>query len=307
MLRYQLAAIMLKGFSLTPETRRLYRAIGNRMRGHQNRFSDSYISKMRKTLTQWREYRDGAKTDPWSVLELGTGWMHFGGLFLAAFEDTESIFFDVWDNRQLPGLRASFESVRNWAVNAPDLSEPERTRALSFLTAILEARDFETLYVAARARYVVSSTGSLEVVPDGSHDLVFSIDVLEHIQLCDIDAALRGQFRVLKPGGIAIHQIGVDDHLEHYDPSVSRKQYLKYGELEWSLRFENSVQYFNRISCDSFQHRFAAAGFEIISFETENSPEELDGLHIARQCEDQSLKSLCATRAYVVARKPVLF
>lgn len=47
-------------------------------------------------------------------------------------------------------------------------------------------------------------------LPDDSLDVVFSCSVLEHVS--DLDAVLREQRRVLKPGGSCFHQVDFRDH-----------------------------------------------------------------------------------------------
>ena len=45
-------------------------------------------------------------------------------------------------------------------------------------------------------------------------------------------------YRSLKPGGYSIHQIGIDDHLTHFDSSQSPKKYISYSDNVWKLLFE---------------------------------------------------------------------
>jgi len=67
--------------------------------------------------------------------------------------------------------------------------------------------------------------------------------------------------RILKPGGYMIHQIGIDDHLQHYDPAESPKNYLRFSDRAWKLLFENDVQYFNRLQACDWIDRIGSAGF----------------------------------------------
>ena len=45
------------------------------------------------------------------ILELGTGWLHWEALTLRLFYDIEAVLFDVWDNRQLGGLKNYLATV----------------------------------------------------------------------------------------------------------------------------------------------------------------------------------------------------
>jgi ubiquinone/menaquinone biosynthesis C-methylase UbiE len=55
-------------------------------------------------------------------------------------------------------------------------------------------------------------------LPDGTFDLVFSVDVIHHIQRRD-DAA-REMFQVLKPGGVAVIVTESEDDIRHRTPQV---------------------------------------------------------------------------------------
>ena len=81
--------------------------------------------------------------------------------------------------------------------------------------------------------------------PSDSFDLVFSVEVLEHLHEADVPRYLAGAFRVLKPGGrfwvktpnrlldiSAEERFGVDDHSHHHgdDPNVHLKEWT-YAEL----------------------------------------------------------------------------
>jgi hypothetical protein len=304
LLRYQAAAMVFKAFSMTPQTRRFYRALGNKLQLHKSLFNAACADKLQWTIEGWRKYRGAAPGRPWCALEVGTGWAHAGGLFLAALEDSELILFDVWDNRQLEVMKATFREAGKWAAGKAFLEQSRRAGAPAIFDAIANARDYDEIYRIANATYMIEPDGALRAVPDASQDLVFSLDVLEHVRAENIEAAIRDHFRVLRSGGIAMHQIGVDDHLAHYDPAASTKQFLAYGDFEWNLRFENNVQYFNRVSCDRYRKAFAGAGFVPLAIEISQTPGDLEGLSIAEQFRDQTRESLCATGARFIYRKP---
>ena len=46
------------------------------------------------------------------ILELGTGWLRWEALTLRLFYDIEAVLFDVWDNRQLGGLKNYLRQLR---------------------------------------------------------------------------------------------------------------------------------------------------------------------------------------------------
>ncbi len=211
--------------------------------------------------------------------------------------------YDVWDNRQFIRLKAAFVGVTSRLVRL-GLTEAALREAQDKASKIAAAPDLEALYAAIGLRYILDPRGELEPVQTGVYDVVFSCDVLEHIHANSLAQSIASMFRVLKPGGYALHQVGVDDHLTHYDRRASKKQYLAYGDLEWNLRFNNEVQYVNRVSYDDYRRLFLSAGFEEISVSSEQRPDEIENLSIAPQFKDQTPESLSAVRLFLQYRKP---
>ena len=94
-------------------------------------------------------------------------------------------------------------------------------------------------------------------LPAVSFDLVFSMDVLEHVRPDDMDVILRGQRHILRPGGLAYHDIGLGDHLTSVDSSITFSNFLQYDGWLWRYLGENQLAYHNRLrsqtSCASFR------------------------------------------------------
>jgi hypothetical protein len=115
------------------------------------------------------------------------------------------------------------------------------------------------------------------------------------------DAENRGKVK-LKPGAYTIHQIGIDDHLTHYDPKASHKQYLKYSDRVWRGFFENEVQYFNRLQTSDWLEAFVRAGFELVERIEEGT--NIDSLPIDSRFRAYPKKDLECTTLTLVYRKP---
>lgn len=64
------------------------------------------------------------------------------------------------------------------------------------------------------ATYLNRGLESLKTVPDGAVDLVFSQAVLENVRLADFANLAIEMRRVLKPNGVASHEIDFRDHLQ---------------------------------------------------------------------------------------------
>lgn len=300
MIRYALAAGALKAFSLNGATRSLYRRVGNAIGGPRRAANlDLAVYLARGNLLVELCHKYSAAQDGQQLLEIGTGWMHWFALYLRLHIDAGIVLMDVWDNRQFAALRAAFTKLAGTPQMA---SAPERVR--ENLQTILSARSFPELYARLGLRYVVQPDGSLAMCEAASRDSVFSLHVLEHVPRASVERLCADMYRVLKPGAFAIHQIGIDDHLAHYDPSCSHKQYLTYSDRTWKLFFENHVQYINRLQMSDWLRIFAAAGFVVRETLTESV--DVSKLRIAPRYRGYSDADLGCTILTVVLQKQVI-
>jgi SAM-dependent methyltransferase len=96
-----------------------------------------------------------------------------------------------------------------------------------------------------------------------SVDLVYSNSVFEHVPKQAILEILRESQRILKPGGLALHNIGCNDHYAFFDPSISFVNFLRFSEAEWRL-WNNSLLYQNRLRAPQFLDMAAQAGLKVI-------------------------------------------
>jgi predicted SAM-dependent methyltransferase len=299
--KYLAAAVGLRIFSLNSMTRSAYRRLGNivgqKKRQHQN--IDKYIERGDLLVDIARKYNvlnDGA-----SLVELGTGWIHWFGLYLALHVDggVRLELYDVWDNRQLDALRNAFGELKNRWKNDSSVSAAQRER----LDSILNAGSFEELYRAVGANYTIDTNGSLKFYRDESYDAVFSFHVLEHVGRDFIEESIGHMYRMLKPGGYCIHQIGIDDHLSHYDNKESKKNYLRYSRALRKRIFENVVQYHNVLQGEDFLRFFHRSGFNVIEADRERC--NLENLNIHPDWKGYTQEDLETIILTVVCRKPV--
>ena len=280
MVKYITTAVALKCFSSGPLMRSLYRRLGNTV-GNKRRSSEAmpgyYPDRVKRMLRLQKEHNIVSNGD--RIIELGTGWLHWEALTLRLFYDIEAVLFDVWDNRQLGGLKNYVRQLAPMLKNGFGLSATELRHAQSLIEEILKVESFDELYELLGFEYVVESSGSLRQFSDNSFQLVVSGGVLEHVKREGLRLLTAETRRILKPGGWAVHSIDTADHLEHYDRTVSPKLYLSFSEETWKRLCENEVQYINRMQRGEWLALFKANGFDLI--EEEARRVDIGGLNLA--------------------------
>jgi len=280
MMKYITTAVALKCFSSGPLMRSLYRRLGNTV-GNKRRSSEAmpgyYPERVKRMLRLQKEHHIVSDGD--RIIELGTGWLHWEALTLRLFYDIEAVLFDVWDNRQLGGLKNYVRQLGAMLNDGFGLSQMELRRAQMLIEEILKVESFDELYQLLGFEYVVENAGSLHQFSSGSFQLVVSGGVLEHVKRAALPDLIAGTQRILKPRGWAVHSIDTADHLEHYDRTVSPKLYLSFSEQTWKRLCENEVQYINRMQRGEWLELFKANGFKLIEEEVRRV--DIRGLNLA--------------------------
>jgi len=265
MMRYVAAATALKLLGSTAPTRYFYRNVlgnvcGARKRAHRG-LDPSYIVRGNTLLELNRQY--GFLRDGMRLLEVGTGWLHFYSVFIALFYEVQATVTDIWDNRQFEPLQTAFGELGQRLDEFPLLSSHQSQRAHQVLRGIAATTSFEELYRLLGFQYIVDSNGDLGFAGTDEYDLIVSFHVLEHIHRDVIERHMNRMAAALRPAGRQVHQIGIDDHLRHYDMAMSPKQYLRYSDRTWKRFFENNLQYFNRLQKSEWEELFMRAGMHV--------------------------------------------
>ncbi len=302
MIKYVCAAMTLKAFSFSPGTMRLYRQLGNRV-GSRKRATgvmpNYYFERLSRMLKLHKKH--GTLKDGDRILELGTGWLHWEAITCRIFFDINAVLFDVWDNRQLNGLK-NYIGQLDGMIDRLDATKAELSRAHRLIADIKKTKGFEDLYELLGFTYVVNPSGRLEQLDPASFDVVVSGGVLEHINRPSASGLISDIATVLKPGGYSCHSIQIGDHLYAYDRTVSAKQYLCYDDRTWKRWFENDVQYINRLQRSDWLAMFQKTGLLLV--EEEVAGEDLAGLKVSKLYRDYDDTDLRCSNLKLLHRKP---
>ncbi len=296
MIKYLFTAFTLKLFSFNKISRKVYRKLGNTFGAKNREKADIEINIIRGNLFLSLCEKYNAVQEDNNLFEIGTGWIHWYALYIRLFYKVKITMMDVWDNRQLEALKASFQKLENFNKNLPN------QKNLDDIDFIANVDSFRKLYDKFNLTYVIENKGSLSQFPSNSFDLVFSFHVLEHVPRENTNDLANNIYRMLKPGGFSIHQIGINDHLSHYDKKESRMNYLRYSDTTWKIFFQNKVQYFNRLLMSDWIDIFGQEGFVLMEKNTEFT--NIDLLQIHPQYQRFTKEDLSCPRLTIVHKKP---
>ena len=305
MIRYYLAAFILKLLSSNSLTIRFYRKLGNYIGDFKRKNisidsawsgkGDSYVERGNLLIDICK--KNNLFNKQGHVLEIGTGWMHWYGLYLRLHYNVKIDLEDVWDNRQFSGMKAAFFKLKKYnqekkisSINTNDID------------LILNSKNFEQMYEKLNLKYYLLDDGSIKIFPDGKYDCILSFHVLEHVYRSQIQGLIQSFYDKAKPGSIVINQIGIDDHLRHFDRKESAKKYIEYSNKRWVRGFSNVINYHNRLQPSDYLRLFKKAGFQLI--ETSRQYCDISNLNIDKDWKNYSKSDLNTTILTLVHTKP---
>jgi SAM-dependent methyltransferase len=234
----------------------LQRLVGGRRPAQLERGIDGKLSEVAAMLDALRA--NGFDPRGKQVFEIGTGWDPVAALHLAAL-GAHVTTTDLW--RHVRNTEIVRRSVERALRPMRDQLDPQRLQALD--AHVAGTMPIDAMLEAFGVRYMAPVPDDVMMtMPAGSFDLVFSIAVLEHVRPHDLETVMRGQQHVLKPGGLAYHDVGLGDHFAHVDANASFSNFLQFEDGPvWRLLGENSLAYHNRYRRSDFTRLFAKHGW----------------------------------------------
>lgn len=178
-----------------------------------------------------------------NVLELGPGDSAFTAVIAKAMGANEVWLVDAgaFAVTDMHAYQALFAFLSRQGLPLSNIQNPE---------------SFSEVLSQCNATYLTDGVRSLAHLNDQSVDFCFSNAVLEHIPKRDMALLARELLRVIRPGGICVHRVDLQDHLG------GRLNNLRFSEAIWeSGLFRNAGFYTNRIRFGEMVALFEQAGF----------------------------------------------
>jgi hypothetical protein len=303
---WKIKGLVQKGLSMMPGggslNTRLQSLVGGRrdFRSH----ADGKIADWAQSMQYLAE--SNFQVSGMRLMEIGTGWFpalpvcfSLGGAESIATFDAVRLLDESMSFRLLDAIEANTAQIAEVLDKSPaDLC--------ATLAELRQCESLNDLLGRSRIRYTALADAQATGLVSDSIDLVFSNSVLEHVPREAIGGLMRESFRVLRAGGLAMHNIGCNDHYAFFDRSISFVNFLQYGEREWRL-WNNTIQYQNRMRAPEFVELAMQAGFEIVRTATHVRPgtlQALDRMRIAPEFSRFSREEVAATTLDFVCRKP---
>ena len=194
-------------------------------------------------ISVFRRHYDAAQPPPgFACLELGPGDSLASVLVSKAFGASAVYLVDAGDY-------ASRDPAIYTAVAA-------RLRELGMAPHAPPVGRFAEMLRSSGAQYHTGGLRSLREIPSACVDLVWSQAVLEHVPRAEFLETLVEMRRVLRPHGVATHQVDLRDHLGGALNS------LRFSDNAWEGRLmSHSGFYTNRIRFQEMLTLFDRAGF----------------------------------------------
>jgi SAM-dependent methyltransferase len=241
-------------------------------------------------------------------LEVGTGWHP---VLPVCFSLAGTRLCHTIDRVAHMSEHLSFRMMRRIETHLPAIACAAQ-RPLEDVTRrysdLMAAGSLQELLQRARIRYVAPGDASRTGLPDGSVDLVFSNNVLEHVYPDEITTMMEESRRILKPGGLSVHCVACNDHYAHFDHSITFVNYLQYPAAQWNF-WNNGLHYQNRLRACDFVRRATTAGLEVVAQKVSESPgvrAALSKFDIAPEFSGYSTDELVATSITFLAQSPVV-
>lgn len=177
------------------------------------------------------------------MLELGPGDSAFTAVIAKAMGANKVWLVDAgaFAVTDMHAYQALFAFLRKQGFSLAHIQNPE---------------SFSEVLGQSDATYLTNGVRSLTRLNDQSVDFCFSNAVLEHIPKRDMALLARELLRVLRPGGICVHRVDLQDHLG------GQLNNLRFSEAIWESRlFRNAGFYTNRLRFSEIVALFEQAGF----------------------------------------------
>ncbi|MDP8911707.1 MAG: class I SAM-dependent methyltransferase [Actinomycetota bacterium] len=243
-----------------------------------------FRGKLARAFRHFEAFREhGPKRDPSEAVfyEFGAGWDLIVPLAYYALGVERQILVDI---RPLVRLELVADTIRkfdrHWRALEQEAPGPLRPLGGAPVESVADLE--QRFGIAYHAPRDARDTG----LPGASIDFISSTDTVEHIPEDDLLRILRECRRLLKPDGVMSYRIDLEDHYAHFDPTISKFNFLRFSDRTWRL-LNPPLHYQSRLRYPDHVRLAERAGLEIVdeivSRASERDLERARGLEVAER------------------------
>ncbi len=237
------------------------------------------------------------------VLEIGTGWVPIVPTLYFLAGARSILLTDIERLLDAGTIRAALATVAAEAERVGDVLGLAPDTIRSRLAAVA-GDEVPQLLAQLRMDYRVPFDGaSLQA---NSLDLAVSRVVLEHIPPAALRRLLADLRWALRPAGAMAHVIDNSDHWEHGDKTISRVNFLRFGDRFWRLTGINPQNYQNRLRHYEYLALFRDCGFDVAAEHGEVDSRALAAVHrlpVIPRYRGVPAEQLAMLTSFIVARR----
>jgi cyclopropane fatty-acyl-phospholipid synthase-like methyltransferase len=234
------------------------------------------------------------------ILEIGTGWMPVFPLCMALAGFRNVFTVDLTRHLREANVRRTLLGLEKHLGHEAFRPFASEEQVRSNFHRLMQSA---AILPAAGITYEAPCNAGATQWPAGSFDLITSNNVFEHVPVPGLLALFAEAKRLLRPGGHVLHCVNCGDHYAYSDKSISQVNYLRFSESEWK-RWNNSIQYQNRLRPIDFMEMADNGGLRVESAELTAKPEyvlEIQQMEIAPEFRRYDLEQLAATSLTLIA------
>ena len=211
-----------------------------------------------------------AKIEGSTVVEIGTGWTGIVPVALYMLGAGRIVTYDHVAHLREKRVRAVLDEVSASLDQIAKLTPIPAPVLADRLAKVSSAKDLTALLRSMNIDYRAPADAAQTGLPEGSVDVVCSYAVLEHVPESLIGELAVETRRILKPGGLAIHYIGLFDH--HHKCGV---HFLQIPAKWWAFFGQNRISYHNRLRERQFVEIFRSYGGSVSVVSHTTNPTDL--------------------------------
>jgi len=243
-----------------------------------------------------------AKSDPFTVLELGTGWYPILPVAMYLCGATEVWSYDIAPLLRADRVRQTLEFFREFArdgrlqTHLPWL----RHERLATLDDALQQPSPQAMLAKVHVHAQVGDACA-SGLSGSAVDFFFSHSVLQYVPLPALDALLAEFRRVGRPCAIHSHHIHPGDQFALFDRRLNALNFLRYTERQWH-RLDSPFIRQTRLRISDYRAAFQRAGLQITSEDNRSAPsDELRRLRLASEFQSYAEDDLRVVSTWITA------